>query len=72
MSGVTKKRLSAVSDRIENDFGFRYCTSCNLSRAALGGQWIVYDNGLRRRWRCAGCIKTGIERRKKSLEAKNA
>lgn len=52
----TSRKLVKINDNIANDFGVRYCTNCNLTRNAEGGKWIVYANGLRRRWKCAGCV----------------
>ena len=52
----TSRKLAKINDNIANDFGVRYCTSCSLTRNAENGKWIVYGDGLRRRWKCGGCV----------------
>jgi len=59
------KHLIKISEKIASDLGVRYCTSCNLTRAAEGGKWIVYDNGLRRRWKCGSCVTAQANRKEK-------
>jgi hypothetical protein len=49
------KKLAQLSERIESLHGVRYCTNCMSTRVVEGGKWVVYSNGLRRRWKCGAC-----------------
>jgi hypothetical protein len=61
------KKLARIEENIAAQLGIRFCTNCNHTQKAEGGKWIVYANGLRRRWKCGGCIRKELERK----EAKN-
>jgi hypothetical protein len=51
-----------ITKRLEEITGQRFCTSCQLRQAVERGTWINSANGLRRRWKCAGCIQRQKER----------
>jgi molybdenum cofactor biosynthesis enzyme MoaA len=42
----------------------RWCSQCNSIRVTLDGEWILIENGKRRRWRCADCTNRMKEREK--------
>ena len=67
MTTVVSDKLKNISNKIEKEFGVRYCTNCASTQPVEGGKWTIYNNGLRRRWKCAKCIKTGEERRKNAV-----
>lgn len=48
------RKLIAATKKIEEDLGIRFCTSCNLTKAAHGGKVKPIANG-RTRWMCASC-----------------
>ena len=49
------EKLTRISENIESLHGVRYCTNCMSTRPVEGGKYIVYANGLRRRWKCGSC-----------------
>lgn len=63
MSGSTSEMLKKASQNIEREYGVRYCTNCASTQPVEGGKWIIYSNGLRRRWKCARCCKTAAMRK---------
>lgn len=40
----------------------RFCTSCRRSKAIIGGENIVYNNGRNQRWICEECKDKRNER----------
>jgi hypothetical protein len=53
MSAESRK-LVALTHKIANDLGVKFCTSCSLTRPASGGKTVLVANG-RTRWKCASC-----------------
>ena len=35
--------------------GKRWCSQCQMSKVAIGGEWKEFSKGNRRRWECANC-----------------
>jgi len=62
------RQLARVAEKTADEYGIRYCTSCSLTRPKEGGTWIVYQNGLRRRWKCGACVKAALERTQRSKD----
>lgn len=50
------RKLIAVTKKIEDEFGVKFCTQCNLTRPVKGGKVFTITNG-RTRWKCASCTK---------------
>jgi hypothetical protein len=50
------KKLRIAADKLADEHGVRYCTNCMQTKRVENGKWTVYDNGLRRRWKCAPCV----------------
>lgn len=44
--------------------GKRFCTHCRIEQNREGGMEIPFPDGLRYRWKCAGCIQRAKERSK--------
>ena len=42
--------------------GKRWCSQCQMSREAIGGNWKESDGGKRRRWECATCQQNRAKR----------
>jgi transposase-like protein len=54
------RKLIEVTKKIEDELGVRFCTACNLTKAAHGGKVKPLSNG-RSRWMCALCAKRMTE-----------
>jgi hypothetical protein len=61
MSAESRK-LVKITERLADEHGVRFCTNCNATRPKEGGVWVVYQNGLRRRWKCGTCVRAAKER----------
>jgi transposase-like protein len=48
------RKLIEVTKKIEDELGVRFCTACNLTKAAHGGKVKPLSNG-RSRWMCSVC-----------------
>lgn len=48
-----RQAVSAVEEVLKE----RFCTNCRNWQKIEGGQWIKRDNGMRRRWKCSGCLQ---------------
>lgn len=59
---MPNKLQQALTKRVNEIFGTQYCTSCLVQREKKGGKWQVTQNGMNRRWKCAGCYAKQLER----------
>ncbi len=48
------RKLVELTNKIAQDMGLKFCTSCNLTRPVQGGKVKTLING-RTRWLCATC-----------------
>lgn len=52
----TSRHLVKVTEKIAENLGVKFCTSCNLTKTLEGGKIKRLSNG-RTRWLCAMCAK---------------
>jgi hypothetical protein len=50
----TSRHLVKVTEKIAENLGVKFCTSCNLTKPVGGGKTKSVANG-RTRWLCASC-----------------
>lgn len=60
---VRKETYWRVAEAEKNITGRNFCQQCQSRQVIKGGQWKPTDNGMRRRWWCAGCLQRAKERR---------
>ncbi len=52
-----------------NEAKKRWCSSCRTSPDTDGGEYILYNNGLNRRWVCQSCKEKHLENRRSKKTA---
>lgn len=48
------QKLTKMTQVIADEFGIKFCTSCNMTKPVTGGKTVPVANG-RTRWKCASC-----------------
>jgi len=56
------KDRTRTTQALQNITGQRFCNNCRLYQNTDNGIWVPTANGLRRRWKCAGCIQRAKDR----------
>lgn len=59
---MPNKDQAIATKAAEKITGKRFCNNCRIYQQIDGGFWIASANGMRRRWKCAGCICRAKER----------
>lgn len=59
---MPNKEQARLTKLLEETTSERYCNTCLVYHKIAGGKWIHSANGLRRKWKCAGCLQRAQER----------
>jgi hypothetical protein len=52
----------AAGKKVEGFIEDRLCSSCRQRKKPEGGDWILFNKGLNRRWNCKECNQRRIVR----------
>jgi hypothetical protein len=55
----------AAGKKVEVFIEDRLCSSCRQRKKPQGGEFVVFNRGLNRRWNCAECQRRRAERLEK-------